>query len=50
MKKIVYLILTIILTVPLSIQALEINGLHSKNVIIYNLDEDKVIYENSKSN
>ncbi len=45
MKKIVYLILTIILTVPLSIQALEINGLHSKNVIIYNLDEDKVIYE-----
>ena len=30
---------------PLSIQALEINGLHSKNVIIYNLDEDKVIYE-----
>lgn len=45
MKKIVYLILTIILTVPLSIQALEINGLHSKNVIIYNLDEDKIIYE-----
>ncbi len=45
MKKIVYLILTIILTVPLSIRALEINGLHSKNVIIYNLDEDKVIYE-----
>lgn len=45
MKKIVYLILTIILTVPLSIQALEINGLHSKNVIIYNLDEDKMIYE-----
>lgn len=45
MKKIVYLILTIILTVPLSIQALEINGLHSKNVIIYNLDEEKMIYE-----
>ncbi len=45
MKKIIYIILTIILTVPLSIQALEINGLHSKNVIIYNLDEDKIIYE-----
>lgn len=45
MKKIIYLILTIILTVPMSIQALEINGLHSENVIIYNLDEDKIIYE-----
>ena len=45
MKKIVNIILTIILLIPFGLNALEVNNLYSKYVIIYNLDEDKVIYE-----
>lgn len=45
MKKIGYIILTIILMMPLSTKALEISDLESKNVIVYNLDESKIIYE-----
>lgn len=45
MKKIVYIILTTILMIPFGINALEIEGLESKHVIVYNLDESKIIYE-----
>lgn len=45
MKKVGYIILTIILLLPFSVSALEISGLNSQNVIIYNLDEDKILYE-----
>lgn len=45
MKKVEYIILTIILMMPLTVKALEINDLESKNVIVYNLDESKIIYE-----
>lgn len=45
MKKVGYIILTILMCMPLCMQALEIEGLNSENVIIYNLDEDKIIYE-----
>ena len=45
MKKVGYIILTIILIIPLGINALEIEDLNSKNVIVYNKDEGKIIYE-----
>lgn len=45
MKKIVYIILSTILMIPFGINALEIEGLESKHVIVYNLDESKIIYE-----
>ncbi len=45
MKKVVYLLLTICLFLPGTLSALEIKDLYSKNVIVYNQDEDKVIYE-----
>ena len=45
MKKYSLIILTIILILPLSLSALEINGLYSKNIMIYNVDENKVLYE-----
>lgn len=45
MKKVVYILLTIYLLLPISTKALEIPELNSKNVIIYNLDEDKILYE-----
>lgn len=45
MKKVGYIILTIILMIPFGIKALEIEGLNSKYVIVYNKDEDKIIYE-----
>ena len=45
MKKVGYILLTIILLVPFSTKALEINNLNSKNILIYNKDEEKILYE-----
>lgn len=46
MKRIRSIIITIILLVSiLNIKAYEIDDLSSKYVIVYNLDEDKIIYE-----
>lgn len=45
MKKVVYIILIICLLIPQAFKALEIPNLNSKNVIIYNLDEEKMLYE-----
>lgn len=45
MKKVGYIILTIILMIPIGTKALEFEDLNSKNVIIYNLDEDEILYE-----
>jgi len=46
MKRIKNIIITIILLIPvLNMQAYEIDNLSSKNVIVYNLDEDEIIYE-----
>ena len=47
MKKYILLLLTIILMLPFSLNALEINGLYSKNIMVYNVDEGKVLYEKS---
>ena len=33
---------------PFSLNALEINGLYSKNIMIYNVDEDKVLYKKNE--
>lgn len=44
MKKVGYIILTLILLVPFGAKALEID-LNSKNAIVYNLDEEKILYE-----
>lgn len=45
MKKFRYIILTICLFLPSLVYALEIDGLNSKNVIVYNIDNNKIIYE-----
>lgn len=45
MKKIKMIVLTICLFIPLLVNALEINDLYSENVIVYNKDENKIIYE-----
>ena len=45
MKRIKEVLLTICLFIPCILSALEIEGLYSKNVIVYNKDEDKIIYE-----
>ena len=47
MKSFKKIILTILILLPMSLSALEINNLESKNVLIYNLDEEKVIYESN---
>ena len=44
-KKIKMIVLTICLFIPLLVNALEINDLYSENVIVYNKDENKIIYE-----
>ena len=45
MKKLKYLLLTILVTLlPVFLNALEIEGLYSKNVLVYDLDEDRVLY------
>ena len=45
MKKFNYILLTILLSIlPIFLNALEIENLYSKNVLVYDLDEDKVIY------
>ncbi len=49
MKKVGYIILTIILIIPFNLKALEIEGLNSKYVIVYNQDEDKIIYEKNSN-
>ena len=45
MKRIKEVLLTICLFIPCILSALEIEGLYSKNVIVYNKDENKIIYE-----
>lgn len=45
MKKIGYIILIIILMIPFGTKALEIEDLNSKYIIVYNKDENKIIYE-----
>ena len=43
MKRIKEVLLTICLFMPCILSALEIDGLYSKNVIVYNKDENKII-------
>lgn len=45
MKKIKKIVLTICLFIPFLVNALEINDLYSENVIVYNNDENKILYE-----
>ncbi len=45
MKKIRYIILTILLLFPTMLSALEIDGLYSKYAIIYNRDNGEILYE-----
>lgn len=45
MKKIKIIVLTICLFIPFLVNALEINDLYSENVIVYNNDENKILYE-----
>lgn len=45
MKKVGYILLTIFLFVPICTKALELEGLNSKIILIYNKDEDKILYE-----
>lgn len=45
MKKIKKIVLTIYLFIPFLVNALEINDLYSENVIVYNNDENKILYE-----
>lgn len=45
MKKIKMIVLTICLFIPFLVNALEINDLYSENVIVYNKDENKILYE-----
>ena len=45
MKKIKIIVLTICLFIPFLVNALEINDLYSENVIVYNKDENKILYE-----
>lgn len=45
MKKIKKKVLTICLFIPFLVNALEINDLYSENVIVYNNDENKILYE-----
>ena len=49
MKKLKYILITICLLMPSLVYALEIGGLNSKHVIVYNKDNNKILYEkNSK--
>lgn len=45
MKKIKIIVLIICLFIPFLVNALEINDLYSENVIVYNKDENKILYE-----
>ena len=45
MKKIKIIVLKICLFIPFLVNALEINDLYSENVIVYNKDENKILYE-----
>jgi len=45
MKKVVYIILTLILFVPICTKALELEDMNSRIILIYNKDEDKMLYE-----
>ena len=45
MKKIKIIVLTICLFIQFLVNALEINDLYSENVIVYNKDENKILYE-----
>ena len=45
MKKIKIIVLTICLFIPFLVNDLEINDLYSENVIVYNKDENKILYE-----
>ncbi len=45
MKRIVFIILTLILLFPHNLFALEFSDLDSEKVLIYNKDEDKILYE-----
>ena len=45
MKKNMCMLMTILVSLlPIFLNALEIEGLYSKNVIVYDLDEDRVLY------
>lgn len=49
MKKLKYILITICLLMPSLVYALEIDGLNSKHIIVYNKDNNKILYEkNSK--
>lgn len=49
MKKFIKSLLICFLLCPFLYKAFTIDGLYSKNVLVYNLDEDKILYEvNSK--
>ena len=42
MKKIIY---ALILMLPLTVNALDLTGLYSRNVLVYDIDEDIILYE-----
>ena len=48
MKRIKEVLLTICLFIPCILSALEIEGLYSKNVIVYNKDENKISNEGNE--
>ncbi len=50
MKKYIKILLLIVLLCPISIKALQIDNLYSSNVLVYDVDEDKTIYEKNSSN
>lgn len=45
MKKILMIIILFLIFLPISLKAYEIDNLLSKHVIVYNLDENEMIYE-----
>ncbi len=45
MKKFKYILITIFLFFPINLYCLEINDLNSKHVIVYNKDNNKILYE-----
>lgn len=45
MKKLIKILLIVLAFVPFSLKALSLENMYSKNILVYDLDEEKILYE-----